>query len=84
VDCDNIDYCSICVRGELTCKTAGHSLLRIRPTFAKHAPLTQEINIKQRQARVAGGACWRCGSAEHVTLECVEKAAIADDVAIED
>ena len=35
MDCDNIDYCSICVRGDLSCKTAGHSLLRIRPTFAK-------------------------------------------------
>ncbi len=33
--CDNTDYCSVCVRGELECKEAGHPLLRIRPTFAR-------------------------------------------------
>jgi hypothetical protein len=46
--------------------------------------LTEEINIKQRQERVAKQACWRCGSAEHNTTECEEKAAIAEDVAMED
>ena len=79
-----MDYCSVCVRGELSCKDAGHSLLRIRPTFAKYVPLTEEINIKTRQARVAKDACWRCGSAEHATADCLEKAVVAEDVTMED
>lgn len=83
LDCDNLDYCSVCIRGQLSCKDAGHSLLRIRPTFAKRVPLTQEISIKQRQERVAKKACWRCASTEHATTACEEKAVLAADVPVE-
>ena len=84
LECDNVDYCSVCVRGELACKDAGHSLLRIRPTYAKFTPLTEEISIKQRQERAARKACWRCGSEEHTTTDCEAKPVMAKDVDVED
>ena len=84
LECDNLDFCTVCIRGPLACKEAGHKLLRIRPTFAKSVPLTEDINIRQRQERVARQACWRCGSAEHNTTECEERAVMAEDVAMED
>ena len=84
LECGNLDFCTICIRGPLPCKKAAHRLLRIRPTFARKVYLTEEINIKQRQDRVAKQVCWRCGSAEHTTMECEEKAVVAEDVAVED
>lgn len=81
LDCWNIDYCGICVRGELKCKDAGHSMLRIRPTFAKRNAL-REVSIPTRQARAREGLCWRCGSREHGTEEC-EVAVQADVVDVE-
>ena len=60
-------------------------MLTLLPITFRYVPLTQEINIKQRQARVAEGACWRCGSTSgHATRDCGEKAVIADDVVVED
>jgi hypothetical protein len=82
--CENIDYCSVCVRGELECKNAGHPLLRIRPTFAKQVPLTEQVNIKLRQERESRGACWRCGCEEHNTGECAESVVLGEDVPVED
>ena len=84
LQCENIDYCTLCMRGELTCKTLGHSMLRIRPTFSKKVPLTERIGIKVRQERTAEGACWRCGEKEHETKFCeASKPVLGDDVAVE-
>ena len=60
-------------------------MLRIRPTFAKKVQVTEDVTIKQRQERVSRGACWRCGSEEHGTDDCVAKDAVgAEDVEMED
>ncbi|KAK3725512.1 hypothetical protein LTR37_000482 [Vermiconidia calcicola] len=85
LDCKNTDFCSVCIRGPLPCKNEGHSMLRIRPTFARKMPLTEQITIKQKQDRVARGACWRCGSEEHATINCTTKEPVlAADVDAED
>ena len=84
LECDNLDFCTICMRGELECKKAGHPLLRIRPTHAKRVPLTEEVNIKQKQERIKRGVCWRCGIDGHWTDECEAKeAAKALDLEVE-
>ena len=85
LECHNMDYCSICIRGPLKCKEDGHALLRIRPTYAKQVPLTEGITIRQKRERLEKGVCWRCESVEHETHACEAKeAALAEDVAIED
>ena len=85
LECNNVDSCSVCIRGPLPCKEARHALLRIRQTFTKHVPLTEQITIKQRQERVARGVCWRCASEEHETEKCTAKEpALAEDVEVED
>lgn len=84
LECSNIDYCSLCVRGPLECKDDGHTMLRIRTTFAKRNRL-RDVSIPTRQQRAKDGACWRCASAEHATEQCEEATkAGEDDVEIEE
>lgn len=84
LDCDNIDYCSLCIRGPLTCKDDGHRMLRIRPTYARKIALTEQVSISVKQERSQKGLCWRCGG-EHGTLDCeTEKPVLGSDVEVED
>lgn len=85
LECRNLDFCSICIRGPLGCKDDGHPMLRIRPTRAKKVALTEDINIKLRQGRLERGVCWRCESDEHSTDQCEAKQPVlGNDVACED
>lgn len=84
LDCDNIDYCTLCIRGPLKCKDDGHRMLRIRPTYARKIPLTEEVAITAKQERSQKGLCWRCGG-EHGTLNCQAKEpVVGPDVEVED
>lgn len=69
LQCINKDYCSLCIRGPLECKERKHSMLRIRPAFAKKIELSG-VSIKQKQVRIERGLCRSCGSAEHDMAEC--------------
>lgn len=83
--CHNVDFCSICVRGELPCKEAGHLMLRIRPSFARKTFLTEAIPIPERQKRLDAGLCMRCSSSEHQAGQCEAKEAVFEkDVLVEE
>lgn len=85
LECPNVDFCSICVRGELTCKDEGHAMLRIRPTFARTTFMTERVPIKERQRRLESGLCLRCASGEHGTESCEAKdPVLVADVAVEE
>lgn len=72
------------MREPLKCKDEGHSMLRIRPTFAKRNSL-RDVSIPTRQERAKGGLCWRCGSDQHEAAKCKETVrASADDVEVEE
>lgn len=84
LQCENTDYCSLCIRGPLKCKDDGHSMLRIRPTYARKVPSTEHVTIRLKQERSQKGLCWRCGG-EHGTLDCdAKEPVLADDVEVED
>lgn len=84
LDCWNKDYCTLCVRGLLQCKDDGHSMLRIRPTFAKRNPL-RDVSLHARQERIREGVCWRCASSEHNADSCEEAVkSSVDDVEVEE
>lgn len=72
LECRNKDFCTLCVRGQLSCKVERHSMLRIRPTFAKRNVLG-EVGIAERQRREREGVCWRCGGQGHEAEACEEK-----------
>lgn len=83
--CHNVDFCSICVRGELACKEAGHLMLRIRPSSARKTLLTEQVPIPERQRRLDGGLCMRCSSSEHQAGECEANEAVFErDAPVED
>lgn len=72
LDCRNVDYCTLCMRGPLTCKDQAHSMLRIRPTFAKRNEL-RDVSLPARQERARSEVCWRCGTAGHGIQACEEE-----------
>jgi len=39
--CSNRDYCTVCIRRPLECKDEGHSMMRIRASFAGKGPLSE-------------------------------------------
>lgn len=85
LQCYNIDYCSVCIRGPLKCKDEGHIFLRIRPTFARKVPLTEDVTIKAKRERAHKGLCWRCGDDGHGTKDCdAKKAVLGADVEVEE
>jgi hypothetical protein len=70
LNCNNVDFCSICVRGQLDCKDAGHKMLRIRPTYARTMVATESVPIPERQRRLQASLCMRCASKDHTTSDC--------------
>ena len=78
LDCENVDYCTVCVRGELSCKASGHTMLRIRPSYSRKTWLTESIPLKQRQQRLDDKVCLRCASDEHKTPECDAKEPVVE------
>ncbi|KAK3057533.1 hypothetical protein LTR09_001717 [Extremus antarcticus] len=78
LDCSNTDFCSVCVRGELECKTEKHSMLRIRSTFSRKTATSDAISIPERQRRLEDKLCMRCASPEHLAPDCQAKDAVLD------
>lgn len=83
--CPNTDFCTVCVRGPLSCKMNGHTMLRMRSSFARKTVLTEKVPITERQRRLENKLCMRCAGDNHAAGNCVaEDATLPADILVED